>query len=210
MANKPANSQVARYPLDRVPIRHKESNETYTMPVEDLIAGIIHAIGDDINREGIRDTPRRVVKSWKEIFSGYSKDPAKVLGTTFAGGTYDQMVVCKDIEMYSTCEHHMIPFFGKVSIGYIPSGRVVGLSKLARLVEVFSRRLQIQEQLTEQIAKTIDDVLNPFGVMVVIEAKHMCMCARGVGKQNSSMVTSSIRGQFKKHEVRSEFLSLIK
>lgn len=192
MANEPSNPQMDRDALK-------------------LIRGILLSIGEDPDREGLLDTPKRVVKSWKEIYSGYSKDPEAVLGTTFEAGSYNQLIICKDIELYSTCEHHMIPFFGKVHIGYIPKKRVVGLSKLARLAEVFSRRLQIQERLTEEIAETIDRVLKPKGVMVIVEAKHMCMCARGVGKQNSFMVTSSVRGVLKKDEkARSEFLDLIK
>lgn len=174
----------------------------------DLIKQLIRLMGDDPDREGLLDTPKRILKSYKDLFSGYSQDPAKVLGTTFDGEKYDSMVICKDIELYSTCEHHGLPFFGKVHIGYIPGERVVGLSKLARLADVFARRLQIQERLTMQIADTLVDVLKPKGVMVVVEAKHMCMCARGVGKQHSSMVTSAIRGVFSEIAVREEFLRL--
>lgn len=176
-----------------------------------LVRQLLEAIGEDPMREGLLDTPKRVVKSWKEIFAGYLQDPVKVLGTTFAPETYDQMIICKGIELFSTCEHHMIPFFGTVHIGYIPGKRVVGLSKLARLAEVFARRLQIQERLTKQIADTLQKVLKPRGVMVVIEAKHMCMCARGVGKQNSMMRTTAISGLFKKDQAaRNEFLEGIK
>jgi GTP cyclohydrolase I len=175
-----------------------------------LVRSMIKAIGDDPDREGVRDTPKRVVKSWKELFAGYSQDPVAILGTTFEKGTYDQVIVCKDIELFSTCEHHMIPFFGKAHIGYIPGERVIGLSKLARLVEVFARRLQIQEKLTQQIADTLDQVLKPAGVMVIIEAKHMCMCARGIGKQHSSMVTSAIVGKFRDASARAEFMEMIK
>ena len=177
---------------------------------QDVIRQLISLIGDDPTREGLLDTPKRVLKSYKELFSGYSKDPSAVLGTTFDGGGYDQIVTLKDIEMYSTCEHHMIPFVGSVTIGYIPRKRVVGLSKLARLVEVFSRRLQIQEKLTDQIADTLMSVLDPHGCMVIVSSKHFCMCARGVGKQNSVMITSAIRGRFEEIAVRSEFLSLVK
>ncbi len=177
---------------------------------DDLVREMLRRIGDDPSREGLRDTPKRVVRSWKEIFGGYKQNPAKVLGTTFEAASYDQMVVCKDIELYSTCEHHLLPFYGKCSIGYLPGARVVGLSKLARLVEVFARRLQIQEKLTQQIADTLTEVLQPKGVMVVIQAKHHCMCSRGVGKQNSSMVTSAISGEFLKEAVRAEFMSIIK
>lgn len=173
-----------------------------------LVRQIIGLIGDDPTREGVIDTPKRVVKSWRELFAGYTMDPVKVLGTTFDGHGYDQMVICKDIEFYSTCEHHMIPFFGVVHIGYVPGKRVVGLSKLARLVEVYSRRLQIQEQMTQQIAAAMESVLQPSGVMVVAKAKHLCMCGRGIQKQHSEMVTSAITGCFKEPGVRSEFTSL--
>lgn len=197
MENKPTDPQVDEGPV---------------APAWRLITikRLIRIMGDDPLREGLRDTPARVLKSYEELFGGYKQDPVKVLGTTFEKGTYDQMVICKDIEMFSTCEHHLIPFFGKVHIAYIPGERVVGLSKLARLVEVFARRLQIQENLTEQIASTMEKALQPKGVMVVIEAKHMCMCARGVGKQHSSMVTSAIRGAFMDAPARAEFMELIK
>lgn len=174
-----------------------------------LVRELIIHIGDDPDREGLKDTPKRVIKSYKEFFAGYSMNAEKILGTTFEKGKYDQMIVCRNIELYSTCEHHMVPFFGTAHVGYIPGDRVVGLSKLARVVDVFARRLQIQEQLTEQVAETIDKVLAPRGVMVVIAAKHMCMCARGVGKQKSSMVTSAIRGVFKDAQVRAEFFNLV-
>lgn len=165
-------------------------------------------------REGLRETPKRVVKSFMELYGGYALDPKKILGTTFRqeGYAYDEMVLLKNIELYSTCEHHMLPFYGRAHVAYIPNGnRVVGLSKLARLVDAFSRRLQIQEKLTNQIADAINEILEPQGAAVVIEAKHHCMCSRGVGKQNSSMTTSALRGVFKdKVEVRQEFLNLIK
>lgn len=175
-----------------------------------LIRSLLEFIGEDPKREGLVDTPRRVVKSFKELYGGYSVDPKSVLGTTFEADGYDQVVICKDIEMFSTCEHHMIPFIGKVHIGYIPDKRVVGLSKLARLVEVFSRRLQIQEKMTKEIADSIVEVLAPKGVMVVVKAKHLCMCARGVQKQHSEMVTSAIRGAFEDSAARSEFMELIR
>jgi GTP cyclohydrolase I len=164
-------------------------------------------------REGLQETPKRVIKSWMEIFGGYAKSPEEILGTTFKqeGYKYDEMVLCKDIELYSTCEHHMLPFYGKAHVAYVPSERVVGLSKLARLVDCFSRRLQIQEKLTSQIADSINEILEPKGVAVVIEAKHHCMCSRGVGKQNSAMVTSALRGIFKEDlNARNEFLNLIR
>jgi GTP cyclohydrolase I len=174
------------------------------------IKKIIKAIGDDPDREGLKDTPLRVVKSWGRLFGGYREKAEDVLQTVFVEGACDEMVLLKDIEFYSTCEHHMLPFFGKCSIGYIPSGRVVGISKLARLVEVFARRLQIQERLTTQIADALCTHLQPSGVMVVMEAQHFCMTARGVEKQDSIMVTSAIRGVFKLPEVRQEFLRLTK
>jgi len=198
MENKSTDSQVDESTLT------KDDQGQY------LIRKLLEHIGENPEREGLLDTPKRVIKSFKELFGGYAMDPKEVLGTTFEKGEYNQMVICKDIEMYSTCEHHMIPFFGKAHIGYIPGDRVVGLSKLARLTEVFSRRLQIQEQLTQQIADTLNEVLKPKGVIVVIEAKHLCMCARGAKKQHSSMVTSSIKGLFEQQEARSEFLGLIK
>jgi GTP cyclohydrolase I len=201
--NQPTDAQV-----DGCEVKQKLSPEAAQHAGEMAVKMILEVIGEDYKREGLLDTPKRVVKSWKEIFAGYKQDPKAVLGTTFEKGQYDQMVICKDIELYSTCEHHMIPFFGKAHIGYIPGEKVVGLSKLARLVEVFARRLQIQEKLTDEIATTLEEVLKPRGVMVVIEAKHMCMCARGVGKQNSWMVTSSIKGLFKEKEAREEFLAL--
>lgn len=181
-----------------------------TLEAHERIREIIRFIGDDPLREGLVDTPKRVVKSWKEIFGGYKMDPKAVLGTTFSAEGYNQIVICKDIEMFSTCEHHMIPFVGKVHIGYIPGDRVVGLSKLARLVEVYARRLQIQEKMTQQIADTLDEVLKPKGVMVIVKAKHLCMCARGVQKQHSEMITSAIKGAFEEEAARSEFMELIR
>lgn len=194
MENKSTDSQIHEGSIDQ----------------QNLIKGVLQLIGEDPTREGLLDTPKRVLKSYKELYGGYKMDPVKILGTTFDAESYDQMVICKDIEMFSTCEHHMIPFFGKVHIGYIPSKRVVGLSKLARLSDAYARRLQIQERLTQQIAKTMDDVLKPKGVMVMIEAKHMCMCARGVQKQHSLMVTTAVLGAFKNPTTRAEFLGAIK
>lgn len=176
---------------------------------EKQIKDIIKIIGDDPNREGVEDTPRRVVKSWKEIYAGYRMDPAQILSRTFEKNGYNQMVISKDIELYSMCEHHCLPFFGRAHVAYLPGKKVVGLSKLSRLVDCFARRLQIQEKLTEQIANAIQEHLNPNGVMVVVEAQHMCMTMRGVGKQNSWMVTSAIKGAFEQDKVRQEFLKLI-
>lgn len=165
-------------------------------------------IGDDAAREGLHETPQRMMKSWQKLFGGYKQNPQSVL-KTFTEGSCEEMVVLKDIEFYSTCEHHFQPFFGTISIGYLPNGRILGVSKLARLVEVFSRRLQIQERLSAQIADSLLDYLKPHGVMVVCKARHMCVCSRGVEKHNAIMVTSAIRGAFKKPEVRAEFLDFI-
>ena len=178
--------------------------------MEQNIRFIIKEIGDDFNREGLIDTPRRVIKSWNELYSGYKQSPEEILKRTFDADGYDQLIILKDIEFYSTCEHHMLPFFGKAYVGYIPNSRVVGISKLARLVDCFARRLQIQERLTKQIADAINDHLNPLGVAVLIEAQHLCMVSRGVGKQNSVMVTSELIGCMRNQEARSEFLKLAK
>ena len=167
--------------------------------------------GEDPNSEHLKDTPARVIKSWNKLYGGYYQNPAEVLGTVFEDGVgVDQgMVVLKDIEFYSTCIHHLLPFFGKVHIGYIPNGKVVGISKLARLVEVYSRRLQIQEKMTNEIADAMQNILKPKGVIVIVEAQHLCMVARGVEKQNSVMITSRVTGAFDTPNTKNEFLSLI-
>lgn len=167
---------------------------------------LLRYAGEDPDREGLLDTPARVVRSFDELFSGYSTDPATVLGTDFDGNGYDQMVVCRKIEFCSTCEHHMLPFLGLAHVAYVPRKRVVGLSKMARLVDCFARRLQIQERMTQQIAQTMRDVLNPLGVGVMIEAKHLCMSCRGVRKDKSEMVTTCLIGVFRQHKAREEFL----
>ena len=168
------------------------------------------AIGEDVERDGLVDTPRRVQQSLQFLTNGYEVDPADVVGDALFDESYDEMVLVRDIELYSLCEHHMLPFFGKAHIGYIPRGRVVGLSKIPRLVDVFARRLQVQERLTRQIAECLDELLNPAGVGVVIEASHLCMMMRGVQKQNSSTVTSCLLGDFRYDlRTRSEFLELV-
>ena len=178
--------------------------------LEKLIRALIKEIGEDPAREGLRDTPRRGAASYKKIFSGYSKKPEDVL-TVFGDEKYDEMIVVKNIEFYSVCEHHMLPFFGEVHIGYIPNGKIIGLSKLPRLVEIYARRLQNQERLTNQIAKALHSILKPRGVGVIIEARHLCIMARGVEKQNSEVTTSSLIGLFKRDlNTRSEFLTFIK
>lgn len=175
-----------------------------------LYREVLKEIGEDPSREGLLKTPERIAKSFEKIFGGYSKKPSENL-TQFDGENYDEMIICKDIDFYSTCEHHMQAFFGKISIGYIPNKKIIGLSKLPRIVEIFSRRLQNQERLTMQIANTLNELLKPKGVGVVVKAKHLCMMARGVEKQNASMITSSCTGLFKQNsKTRSEFLRLIK
>lgn len=178
--------------------------------IEELAKELIQEIGDSPEREGLKKTPERVAKSYQKIFGGYKKDPNEIL-TEFDGENYDEMIICKDIDFFSTCEHHLQPFFGTVSIGYIPNKKIIGISKLPRLVEIFSRRLQNQERLTMQIAETLTKLINPKGVGVVISAKHFCMMARGVEKQNAIMTTSCCTKLFKKNsKTRSEFLNLIK
>lgn len=170
------------------------------------VRAIINFIGEDPNREGLVDTPLRVAKAWREMTSGYDSDPKTILARDFHGNGYDQMVVCKKVEFTSVCEHHMLPFMGHAWVGYIPRKRVVGLSKMARLVDCFARRLQIQENMTRQIADAMQEHLNPLGVGVRVEAVHCCMSCRGVMKRESSMVTTALLGAFRKPEVRAEFL----
>lgn len=170
---------------------------------------LIEYIGDDPNREGLLETPERVIRSYDEIYNGYSIDPKEILSKRFKSHS-SEMVILSNIELYSTCEHHMLPFVGKCHIGYIPKGEVIGISKLARIMEVFSRRLQIQEELCFQIASAINDELKPLGVGVVIEAQHMCMTCRGVQKQNSIMTSSTLLGLFRSNtNTRMEFFNLI-
>ncbi len=176
----------------------------------DMIVELIRSIGEDPFREGLKDTPKRVLKSYEVLFSGYKENVSDIF-RTFDSDGYSQLIILKDIEMYSMCEHHMLPFFGKVSIGYIPKGRVIGISKLARIVNCFARRLQTQERLAEDITCSVMKYLKPLGVGCIIKAQHFCMLMRGVQKQNSIMVTSSLKGVFLQEEkVREEFLELIK
>ncbi len=178
---------------------------------EDLVREIIVRVGEDPRREGLEETPARVAKAYAQITRGYQEDPEALLKKALFTVNYDEMVIVKDIEMFSLCEHHMLPFFGRVHVAYIPNGKVIGLSKIPRLVEIFARRLQIQERLTMQIAQTIQKTIEPQGVGVVIEARHLCMMMRGVEKQHSAAVTSSMLGCFREEqETRSEFLALIR
>ncbi len=179
------------------------------MEMTRLVRRQLELLGEDPDREGLLRTPERVARSLAWLTRGADLDPREVIGDALFEETHDSMVMVRDVELYSLCEHHMLPFFGKAHIAYIPNGRIVGLSKLPRLVEVFARRLQVQERLTEQIAEAIDDVLRPAGVGVVIEAVHLCMMMRGVEKQNSRTITSALRGKFRDCPMtRHEFLTL--
>jgi GTP cyclohydrolase IA len=177
---------------------------------QDIYREIIRRYDADPTRDGLEKTPERIEKALEFLTKGYREDPKDVLHGALFDVAYDEMVIVKDIEMYSLCEHHMLPFFGKVHVAYIPDGKVIGLSKAPRLVEVFARRLQVQERLTRQIAEAIQDAIHPQGVGVVIEARHLCMMMRGVEKQNSSTVTSAMLGVFQNQNTRAEFLSLIR
>ena len=184
-----------------------------TLPLsEELKANftnVINLLGENTEREGLVKTPDRAAKAMRFLTSGYSMNPKEILEGAMFKEDYKEMVIIKDIELYSLCEHHMLPFFGKAHIAYIPNGHIVGLSKIPRVVDVFARRLQVQERLTEQILDCINDTLKPQGVAVVIEASHMCMMMRGVQKQNSTTTTSGFRGAFKESNTRNEFLKLI-
>ena len=183
-----------------------EVTDAISAHVEDMI----RVLGEDPEREGLKRTPHRVGKSLQFLTKGYNEDPEAILRSALFEEDYQQMVVVKDIEFYSLCEHHMLPFFGKAHVAYIPNGRITGLSKIARVVDVFARRLQVQERLTTQIKECIQETLNPLGVMVVIEAKHMCMQMRGVEKQNSITTTSDFTGAFERVQTREEFMNLLK
>jgi GTP cyclohydrolase IA len=179
--------------------------------MQELIRNLLVALGENPEREGLRDTPKRVEKAYTFLTSGYRADINRVLNNALFTVDYSEMVIVKDIDFYSLCEHHMLPFFGKCHVAYIPSTKVIGLSKIPRLVDVFARRLQVQERLTNQIADTVRDTVNPLGVAVVMEATHLCMSMRGVEKQNSLAVTSAMHGVFRDNaRTRMEFLELIK
>ncbi|PWH82083.1 GTP cyclohydrolase I FolE [Algibacter marinivivus] len=187
----------------------EEYNMKVTDDVKDRYKNIIKDLGEDTKRDGLIKTPERAAKAMQFLTQGYDQDPVEILKGAMFKESYNEMVIVKDIELYSLCEHHILPFFGKAHIAYIPNGQIVGLSKLPRIVDVFARRLQVQERLTEQVLDCINDTLKPQGVAVVIEASHMCMMMRGVQKQNSITTTSGFRGQFEKIETRNEFLKLI-
>ncbi len=176
-----------------------------------LVEELLKEIGEDPGREGLRLTPDRVSRALRVFTEGYTQDPAEVLNGAIFDESYNEMLIVKDIDFYSLCEHHILPFFGRAHIAYVPDGRIVGLSKLARLVDMFSRRLQVQERLTNEIAAVIDKVLKPRGVAVVLEAQHLCMMMRGVQKQNSYAITSAMLGEFSYDEkTRAEFMQLIR
>ena len=178
--------------------------------LEKITRNLIETIGEDPSREGLLKTPKRVAKSWEYFSEGYRTDLDNIINEAVFHEDCSEMVVVRDIEFFSMCEHHMIPFFGRAHVGYLPNGKVIGLSKIPRIVDMFSRRLQLQERLTSQIASTLEDVLKPIGVAVVMEGRHLCMQMRGVEKQNSYASTSAMLGQFRKSaETRAEFLSII-
>lgn len=184
-------------------------DEHITDPLKENYKSVIELLGEDPNREGLVKTPERIAKAMQYLTQGYQMDAQQILNGAKFKESYSEMVIVKDIELYSLCEHHLLPFIGKAHIAYIPNGYITGLSKLARVVDCFARRLQVQERLTHQILDAIQEALNPQGVAVVIEAKHLCMMMRGVQKQNSVTTTSAFSGQFEVNETRSEFLRLI-
>jgi GTP cyclohydrolase I len=205
---RPAIKMLSHYGTDQ--IFEAEDNEVYDPEFEELIRQILVRIGEDPEREGLNRTPLRVAKAYDFLTSGYTTSVAEVVNNAIFTDGCDEMVIVKDIEFYSMCEHHMIPFFGRVHVGYLPKGKVIGLSKIARIVDVFARRLQIQERMTNQVADAMMEILSPMGVGVVVEASHLCMMMRGVQKQNSSTITSAMRGLFKKDaRTRAEFMNLI-
>jgi GTP cyclohydrolase I len=186
-----------------------EPQSSATCSLRELMREMLVRVGEDPERDGLRDTPERMERSMLYLTKGYQQNPEDILLDATFEVAYDEMVIVKDIEMFSLCEHHLLPFFGKVHVAYIPQGRVIGLSKIPRLVDAFARRLQVQERLTRQIAEAIESAIKPQGVGVVVEARHMCMMMRGVEKQYSATITSSMLGAFRKTETRSEFLALI-
>ncbi len=188
-------------------IQSADVREQRQQQLEGHYAEILSLLGEDPSREGLLKTPRRVARAWMELTRGYNEDPIAILRSALFKESYHNMVVVRDIEFYSLCEHHLLPFFGKVHIAYIPNGEITGLSKLARIVDTFSHRLQVQERMTEQIAHSIQEALNPLGVMVVVEAHHLCMQMRGVAKQEANTTTMHHIGAFNDPVTRSEFLT---
>ena len=189
--------------------KSEEYDEVTTEMLKAFYQSAIVQLGEDVNREGLLKTPERAAKAMQFLTQGYQQDAEQILKSAMFREDYSEMVIVKDIELYSLCEHHLLPFFGKAHVAYIPNGYIVGLSKIPRVIDVFARRLQVQERLTDQILSCIQETLNPLGVAVVIEARHMCMMMRGVQKQNSVTTTSAFTGAFKHAETRTEFLNLI-
>ncbi|MBT8272276.1 MAG: GTP cyclohydrolase I FolE [Bacteroidia bacterium] len=187
----------------------EEYNMKVTDDVKERYEKIIEDLGEDASRDGLKKTPERAAKAMQFLTQGYDQDAAEILKSAMFKESYDEMVIVKDIEIYSLCEHHILPFFGKAHVAYIPNGYIVGLSKIPRIIDIYSRRLQVQERLTEQVLDCINNTLKPKGVAVVIEAAHMCMMMRGVQKQNSVTTTSGFKGAFQNIETRTEFLKLI-
>lgn len=194
-------------------IKGYEKKDIYNTETTKILAdgyrSIIENLGEDIYREGILKTPERAAKAMQYLTHGYGLNPLEILQSALFTEDHKQMIVVKDIEVYSMCEHHMLPFFGKAHVAYIPDGKIVGLSKIPRVVDAYARRMQVQERLTDEIKNCIQEALNPLGVAVVIEAQHMCMCMRGIQKQNSVTTTSSFTGAFEKNKTRREFISLV-
>ncbi len=194
-------------------MKNYEKIEQYNTEATDILSNnyktIIENLGEDVTREGLEKTPERVAKAMQYLTHGYGLDPLQILKSALFTEDHQQMIVVKEIEVYSMCEHHMLPFFGKAHVAYIPNGKIVGLSKIPRIVDAFARRMQVQERLTDQIKDCIQAALEPLGVAVVIEAQHMCMQMRGIQKQNSVTTTSSFTGAFEKDKTRKEFISLI-
>ena len=188
----------------------KPTRDLQEFSTQEIYQEMLSRLGEDPNRDGLQRTPERMEKSLQFLTKGYTEDARKILRGALFNVEYDEMVIVKDVEVFSLCEHHMLPFFGKVHVAYIPKGKVIGLSKIPRLVEVFARRLQVQERLTRQIAEAIEDAIHPQGVGVVVEARHLCMMMRGIEKQHSSTVTSTMLGAFREQQTRNEFLSLVR
>ncbi len=200
----PTNYDAFRDDLEDVPAQECSTE------IECAVRAILQAIGEDPDRQGLRRTPERVARAYQELTAGYHVDPARLINGAIFDVNYDEMVIVRDIDYYSLCEHHLLPFMGRAHVGYIPNGKVIGLSKIPRVVEMYARRLQIQEQMTQQIAEFLNETLQPQGVAVVVEGVHMCAAMRGVKKPNARMVTSSMLGTFKKSQsTRNEFLSNI-
>jgi len=205
-------AQAKRQAVAAIANGARPANEPTRAEVEEAVRTILRYIGEDPDREGLTRTPQRVASAYEFLARGYTQDPKDAInGAIFSEAEYQEMILCKDLDFYSLCEHHMLPFFGKAHVAYLPNRRIVGLSKVPRMVEIFARRLQVQERLTRQIAQTIMTEIEPLGVAVVLEAEHMCMRMRGVEKQNSIVMTSAMLGVFRKnHETRQEFMNLIR